>query len=31
MGKGVKIVAVCAVCLAVALGVAYAVKTWLVG
>jgi hypothetical protein len=31
MSNGVKIAAVCAVCLGVALGVAYAVKTWLAG
>ena len=31
MSKGIKIAAVCTVCLGVALAVVYAVKTWLVG
>ena len=31
MPKGVKIALACAVCLGVALGVVYAVKTWLAG
>ena len=31
MAKGLKIALVCAVCLGVALGVIYAVKTWLAG